>query len=121
MIRRHRGNRRDVAEAKARRKLRIVREQNDYWFYPHFGQYRKGKIHCSCPMCASKTNASRMKSRGAVYQPPIDEETGFARTGRRGSRLPSTNGRFGKKNWKTSDRRKVERMMSMEDEFLTEK
>lgn len=119
MIRRHRGNRRDVSEAKAKRKLRIVKELNDYWHYPHFGQYRKGKIHCSCPMCASKTNASLSKSRGPTYQTPLDENTGFPRTGRRGSRIPSTNGRFGKKNWKPSDRKKVERMLNMEDEFLS--
>ena len=120
MIHHHRGNRRDVAEAKAKRKARIVHEQNDYWFYPHFGQYRKGKIHCSCPMCAQKTNASYSKSRGAVYQTPVDEETGFGRTGRRGCRIPSTNGRFGKKNWKNSDRKKVEGMLNREKEFFEE-
>lgn len=99
-----------MTEAKARRKARIVHELNDYWFYEHFGQFRKGKIHCSCPTCANKTNASYSKSRGSVYQPPIDEKTGRSATGRRGCRIPSTNGRFGKKNWKFSDRRKVDGM-----------
>lgn len=28
------------------------------------GMYSKGKIHCSCSMCASKTNAKHLKTTG---------------------------------------------------------
>lgn len=38
-----------------RRKQRIIREQNDYWYYRHAGELSKGKIHCSCPMCRHKS------------------------------------------------------------------
>lgn len=47
--------------AKAKRKTRIVHEQNDYWHYSCFGKYIKGKINCSCPMCRRKT-----RNRGAA-------------------------------------------------------
>lgn len=30
------------------------------------GMYSKGKIHCSCSMCASKTNNKHLKTRGPV-------------------------------------------------------
>ena len=49
---------------KAKRKARIVQEQNNYWYYPHFGQFIKGKINCSCPMCRRK---SRNKGAAAYY------------------------------------------------------
>lgn len=111
MIRHHRGNRRDMTETKAKRKANIVHMLGDYWYYPHFGQYRKGKIHCSCPMCAAKTNTSINKSRGPVYKSPVDPDTGLSLTGNRGSRLTLTNYRLGKKNYKHSDRKKVEGML----------
>lgn len=41
---------------KAKRKSDIVHEQGDYWHYKYFGQYRKGKINCGCPMCRRKTH-----------------------------------------------------------------
>ena len=41
--------------SKALRKMRIVKDQHNYWYYPYFGMYRKGKIHCSCPLCRAKT------------------------------------------------------------------
>lgn len=37
------------------RKKRIVREQHNYWHYEYEGQYSKGKIHCSCPLCRHKS------------------------------------------------------------------
>lgn len=43
-----------------KRKKNIVK--NIYrWdhYYPHDGQYSKGKIHCSCPMCNQKTRHRR--------------------------------------------------------------
>ena len=100
MIRHHRGNRRHQDDLKAKRKQNIVHELGDYWHYDHFGQYRKGKIHCSCPMCAGKTNAKINKSGG-----PVSSD---AR--RKGCRLSVTNDRCGKKHWKHSDRIKVEKM-----------
>lgn len=27
---------------------------NNYSYYAHDGQYSKGKIHCSCPLCKEK-------------------------------------------------------------------
>lgn len=38
------------------RKKRIIKGLNDYWVYKHEGMLSKGKIHCSCYMCAGKTN-----------------------------------------------------------------
>ena len=40
-------------ERAIQRKKGIARR---YWHYNHDGQYSKGKIHCSCRMCSSKTN-----------------------------------------------------------------
>ena len=110
MIHRHRGNRRDQTELKAERKERIVRELGGYWSYPHFGQYRKGKIHCSCPMCAAKTNTKLNKSQGPVSMPTIHRKDGTTATHVRGCRMAVTNGRHGKKNYKISDLRTFLRM-----------
>lgn len=62
MIHRNRGNRRWQDDNKAKRKQNICHFYTDVvvggkleW-YPDFGRYRKGKIHCSCPYCRSKTN-----------------------------------------------------------------
>lgn len=99
MIHKNRGNRRDVTELKAERKIRICHNLNDYWRYPAKGYFRKGKIHCSCPMCSAKTNDKHNKSMG-----PVDEIY------HRGSRLRGTHMRYGRKNYKLSDKRKVDRM-----------
>lgn len=37
------------------RKKRIIRGLNGYWGYEHEGELAKGKIHCSCPWCRSKS------------------------------------------------------------------
>ena len=37
------------------RKKRIIKEQNNYWHYKHEGMLSKGKIHCSCWMCRTKS------------------------------------------------------------------
>ena len=42
-----------------RRKKRITSHYwsaDEYPYYKYDGMYSKGKIHCSCPLCASKTN-----------------------------------------------------------------
>ena len=63
-------------------------------WYNNLHQYSKNKIHCSCPLCAAKTNSSLNKSKGPV--------------GRRGTRLACTNQRYGKKNYCMSDKKKVD-------------
>ena len=45
--------------------LRKKRLSARYWFYKHDGQYSKGKIHCSCPICAAKTNTKHLKQVGS--------------------------------------------------------
>lgn len=67
------------------RKKRIIKEQNDYWHYEHEGVLSKGKIHCGCGMCRSKTNN---KGKHRLIH---------------GNYAPS-------KNWKHSDRQKLESM-----------
>lgn len=94
MIHKNRGNRRYQTYLKAKRKERICHELNDYWRYPHFGMFRKGKIHCSCPMCSAKTNSKINKSNGPVCKG-------------RESRMAVTNKRHGRKNYKFSDLKKI--------------
>lgn len=43
------------------RKKKIIKEQNNYWGYKYDGVLSKGKIHCSCPLCAAKTNVNGHK------------------------------------------------------------
>ena len=56
MIHKNRLNRRKTNYKKAARKQRIVHDCYNEEYYKFFGQYNKGKIHCSCPLCACKTN-----------------------------------------------------------------
>ena len=42
-------------QTKVKRKLKIIHNQHDYWNYKYIGSLRKGKIHCSCPLCSKKT------------------------------------------------------------------
>lgn len=67
------------------RKKRIIEESKSYWCYEHDGSLNKGKIHCSCGMCRNKTNNKgehRLIHRN--YAPS--------------------------KNWKHSDRQKINSM-----------
>ena len=56
---------RDVSRRRALRKKRMT--EHDYWhrngepYYDNLHQYSKNKIHCSCPMCASKTKTDGRK------------------------------------------------------------
>ena len=43
------------------RKKRICQHFYGEDYYEHDGSYSKGKIHCSCPLCAAKTNNKRRK------------------------------------------------------------
>lgn len=75
---------------KAIRKRRI----SDNWFdgdehyYRELHCYSKNKIHCSCQMCARKTNNKKYN----FYGPP--------------------------KNYKASDKRKIKSMEQQEEEFF---
>ena len=77
---------------KAIRKRKIDRETSpkcwSHDWYDNLHQYSKNKIHCSCPMCAAKTNN---RGRYAYYG-------------------------GGSMNWKTSDRRKLDEMDYEEEE-----
>ena len=47
------------------RKKRIAKSIG--WTKRHDGMFSKGKIHCSCPMCAEKTNTKRIGRVGKYY------------------------------------------------------
>ena len=77
---------------KAIRKRRIDRELdgtniNHRDWYDNLHAYSKNKIHCSCPMCSSKTN----------------------NRGRKGSWGPNI-------NWSVNDKRKLEQLNYQEDD-----
>ena len=72
------GKNRRISILKALRKRRIDQDiysylNRDHGYYDNLHQYSKNKIHCSCPLCASKTSGktySRFKRivPGADYK-----------------------------------------------------
>ena len=106
MIHKNRGNRRWRDNQKAERKQTISKRIHHDGWYAHFGQYRKGKIHCSCPLCSAKTNTKINRSCGPVYEGD-----------RCVSRIPGTNHRYGKKNYKFSELRKLDGMFDQVSEY----
>ena len=101
MIHKNRGNRRWKNHQKAKRKWILCQSiygNSKEYHKEQIHRYDKGKIHCSCPMCSAKTNDSINKSRGPLNNP------------RRSSRLAGTHHRYGRKNWKRSDQRKIDNM-----------
>ncbi|MCM1527573.1 MAG: hypothetical protein NC091_10025 [Bacteroides sp.] len=42
---------RNVRNKKIKRKKRISKAVYGWDYYPHDGQYSKGKIHCGCGLC----------------------------------------------------------------------
>lgn len=44
-----------------------------YYFVKHEGMLRKGKIHCSCPMCSAKTNNKRNRCYGPAHNPNMSD------------------------------------------------
>ena len=111
MIHKNICNRRWQDKNKAKRKQKLALElYGDDW-YKHFGQYRKGKIHCSCAMCQAKTNTKRFKSMG-----PVDT---FMNAHGRGNRIPATNHRLGKKDYKHSEAKNIIAMNQAMLETLT--
>ena len=69
---------RDISIRKALRKRRISRydyyyrvEEKDY--YDNLHQYSKNKIHCSCPICSTKTrNKGHRRYRKGCYHRAIN-------------------------------------------------
>lgn len=55
MVERNRTYRRIQRRRVINRKKRIIKGQNNYWHYKNEGELSKGKIHCSCWMCRSKS------------------------------------------------------------------
>ena len=45
--------------SKAIRKKNICEKHYGFPWYDNLHQYSKNKIHCSCPLCASKTNGRK--------------------------------------------------------------
>lgn len=70
------GENRRKSITKALRKRNIDRAvycrfYDDHPYYDNLHQYSKNKIHCSCPLCASKTrNKGNSKLKGKY--PPIN-------------------------------------------------
>lgn len=80
---------RDISDRKARHKKKL----SDFWchnypMYSNLHQYSKNKIHCSCNLCASKTNF-RPKRYGSHHR-----------------------------NWKSADKRKIDNMIFQEEEYM---
>ena len=76
--------------AKAIRKKKLSKIiYGDYELYKNLHQYSKNKIHCSCPLCAAKTNSRYFQ--------------GFHR--------------LGKKNWDIKDLKKLESLIDSEKEY----
>lgn len=104
-----RGKRIKKNYSKAIRKASIAKQIYPSGYHAVLGHYLKGKIHCSCPMCAAKTNARLNKSMGPVSS-----------SKRHGARLAVTNRRYGRKNYKPSDMRKVDSMECQLQEYEPE-
>lgn len=69
---------RDVSKRKAMRKRRLARDIYHAWetwlrgegweYYDNLHQYSKNKIHCSCPMCSTKTrNKGHRRNKSGNY------------------------------------------------------
>lgn len=87
------------------RKKRICRDVYKCEYYKNDGQYNKGKIHCSCPICSAKTNDKNLvKSRGPIHSS-------------HSSRLATTHNRRGRKNWTVSDMRRLDELQDKLEEY----
>lgn len=94
MLHKRKENRIWQDKMKAKRKQKISRSVYNRDWYSVFGRYKKGKIHDA----REKTCDSANKSRG-----PVDGH-------RKLCRLAVTHCRYGKKNYKPTDKRKVDAM-----------
>ena len=61
---------RDVSKRKALRKRRLADRiyrcwhDDDWHYYDNLHQYSKNKIHCSCPICSTKTKNKGKRKKG---------------------------------------------------------
>lgn len=65
------------------RKKYIIKLQGGYWHYKYDGDLDKGKIHCSCPMCRSKSYDQASASDVRKTVSAMQELQGFGTEGRR--------------------------------------
>ena len=70
---------------KAIRKKNICEQVYGIEYYNNLHQYSKNKVHCSCPLCAAKTGDTHNNRK-----------------------ITGTHQRYGKKNWKIGDKRKIQ-------------
>lgn len=85
---------REMRAKHIRRKKSIAQHCWRNWELPFDGMYSKEKIHCSCPMCSTKTRNKKYKRRHL-----------------HGNYYPSI-------NWKHSDKVKIEGMNQDLKEFI---
>ena len=97
LAKRRRTNR-SKALSKARKAKNIYRT---FTWYDNLHQYSKNKIFCSCPMCSVKTNTQIYKSKGPMSTHHM--------------RQSGSNHRYGRKNYKLSDLRKIDSLLYSED------
>lgn len=65
MIHKNRANRRYRDYTKAKRKADLAAH---CWHYDNLHELSKGKIHCSCPLCAAKTRKVLLNSTKGRYK-----------------------------------------------------
>lgn len=114
---------RSKALSKARKASYIYRMSRSY--YDNLHQYSKNKIYCSCPMCAAKTNTKIYKSKGPIGYVfhrviKINDLTIIREMPRGSSRISMTCRRRGKKNYKHSDLRRMDRMQQQLSEVSSD-
>lgn len=117
-----RAKRRRTDRSKAWSKVRICKLAGMHVEPKKLHMYSKNKIHCSCPMCAAKTNTRVYKSKGPIgfqFVASWKDEDGKIKTyaPTRESRQSLTCMRRGKKHYKPSDIRRVDELLQQEQEF----
>lgn len=65
---RTRAERRKKNYSKITHKKKLAKEIYGSDYYEHDGQYSKGKIHCSCPICSCKTNNKDRYGKSENYK-----------------------------------------------------
>ena len=99
----NRGIRRKKDYCKAKRKEYISKEVYGVDWYDNLHQYSKNKVHCSCPMCASKTNLKKWRGSGKRYDNRSLYGTSYGRKG---------------KNWSMQDIKRIQNMTNAISEYL---
>lgn len=56
----------NYAKALRRRNIDVSKSGDGEPMYKHLGQYIKGKIHCSCPLCRAKSKGNNWKHSDAT-------------------------------------------------------